>query len=372
MDNIFVTKALLPPYEEYIKRIKPLWSSSRITNMGELHRELEKKLKEYLSVEEISLFTNGHMALELALQAFHLEGEVITTPFTFVSTTHAIARNNLTPVFCDVNEDDYTIDATKIEELITEKTTAIVPVHVYGHICDYKEIDRIARKYHLKVIYDAAHAFGIKKDGTSVANFGDASILSFHATKVFNTIEGGAVVYSDLGLGEELYRLKNFGIRNEVVVDGVGANAKMDEFRAAMGLCNLVYVDEAIKSRKVLYMRYLENLHHINGVQLSVVPCDEEYNYAYFPIFMNQEILGANFRDGLYEFLKEHGIYSRRYFYPLITDMECYRKKFNSKDTPVAKKIADGILTLPIYSDLLLEDVDRICKLIKEYINDGK
>ncbi len=368
MDNIYVTKALLPSYEEYIRQIKPIWESSRITNMGEFHKELEGKLKEYLNAPELSLFTNGHMALELALQAFHLKGEVITTPFTFVSTTHAIVRNNLKPVFCDITEDDYTIDVDKIEELITEKTAAIVPVHVYGHICNTEKIDQLAKKYNLKVIYDAAHAFGIYKNGESVVNFGDASMLSFHATKVFNTIEGGAVVYKDCELGTELYKLKNFGIKNEEIVDGIGANAKLDEFRAAMGLCNLLHVDEVIKKRKILYQRYLDKLSKTEGIKLPKIPENVQYNYAYFPVYFDEDVLGKDVRNNLYDYLKTVGIFSRKYFYPLISDMDCYCERYSSDATPIAKKISNGILTLPLYPQLLLEEVDRICREVTCFI----
>lgn len=251
-EKIFVTKSSMPPFEEYVQMIKPLWNSHMLTNMSTYHKEFEEQLKKYLDIENISLMVNGHMALELALQAMDLSGEVITTPFTFISTTHAIIRNGLQPVFCDVNQDDYTIDTSKIEDLITEKTTAIVPVHVYGNICNIEEIERIAKKYRLKVIYDAAHAFGIKRNGINVANYGDASIFSFHATKVFNTIEGGAVVYQNPEVGDKLYNLKNFGIRSEELVVDIGANAKMNEFQAVMGLCNLKYLDLEVGKRKKL------------------------------------------------------------------------------------------------------------------------
>lgn len=252
MDKILVTKSSMPPLEEYIDEIKDLWDTHWITNMGVEHKKLEGNLKKYLMVDGISLFSNGHMALEMAIQAMELEGEVITTPFTFASTTHAIVRNGLTPVFCDVNSNDFTIDVRKIEELITEKTTAILPVHVYGQVCDVEAIEKIAKKYNLKVIYDAAHAFGVKYKNKGIGSFGDASMFSFHATKVFNTIEGGAVCFQDEEFGLDLYRLKNFGIRNEEIVDSVGANAKMNEFQAAMGICNLRHVDEEIAKGKEL------------------------------------------------------------------------------------------------------------------------
>lgn len=252
MERVNVTRSLLPSLEEYIEEISSMWETHWLTNMGEKHQRLEKQLKEYLDVPDITLMSNGHMALELILQALDLTGEVITTPFTFASTTHAIVRNNLKPVFCDISEDDFTIDVEKIESLITDKTSAILPVHVYGNICQVEEIQRIADKYGLKVIYDAAHTFGETWKGQGIGTFGDASTFSFHATKVFNTIEGGAVCYHDEEIGAKLYKLKNFGIKNEEVVDGIGANAKMNEFQAAMGICNLRHVDEEIEKENIL------------------------------------------------------------------------------------------------------------------------
>lgn len=369
MEKIFVTKAFLPPFEEFVDKIKPLWDSAKITNMGGNYRQLEEELIKFLKIQNISLFTNGHMALELLLQAYGLEGEVITTPYTFASTTHAIVRNGLQPVFCDIKETDYTIDENQIEKLITDKTVAILPVHVYGHPCNDKVLKKIAKKYNLKLIYDAAHAFGVEESGESVVGYGDASILSFHATKVFNTIEGGAAIFKDALLKEKLHGLKNFGIRNELVVDAIGANAKLDEFRAVMGLCNLKYMNEAIEQRKLVYNRYLYNLKGLEGVKLSYVPENEKYNYAYFPVFIDAEEYVEGIRDKIYDYLKEYGIYSRRYFYPLITDMECYKNNYSSQKTPVAKKISEGILTLPIYPGLELDVVDRISGLLRNYLD---
>ena len=269
MKKILVTQSSMPPYEEYIEAIKPLWESHWLTNMGTYHKELEEELKQYLGVPELSLMVNGHMALEMAIQAFDFpeDSEVITTPFTFVSTTHAIVRNRLKPVFCDVKMSDGTIDETKIEDLITEKTVAIVPVHVYGNVCNVEAIQEIADKYNLKVIYDAAHAFGVKYKGVGIGNYGDASVFSFHATKVFNTIEGGAVAFSDHKIYEKLYNLKNFGIRGEELVVAVGANAKMNEFAAIMGLCNLKYLNHAMEERKMKDAYYREKLRQIQGIQ---------------------------------------------------------------------------------------------------------
>lgn len=250
MGEIFVTRSSMPPLEEYIDEIRELWESHWLTNMGAKHKELEKQLRQYLEVEGVSLFSNGHMALEMVIQAMGLSGEVITTPFTFASTTHAIVRNGLTPVFCDINPENFTMDVSKMEALITEKTSAIVPVHVYGQVCQVEEIEEIAKHHDLKVIYDAAHAFGVTYKNRGIGSFGDASMFSFHATKVYNSIEGGCVCFQDQELGLDLYRLKNFGIRNEEVVDSVGANAKMNEFQAAMGICNLRHVEEEIEKRK--------------------------------------------------------------------------------------------------------------------------
>ena len=289
--KILVTQSSMPPYEEYIEAIKPLWDSHWLTNMGVYHKELEKQLKEYLDVEELSLMVNGHMALELAIQAFEFpEGaEVITTPFTFVSTTHAIVRNHLQPVFCDVKLSDGTIDETKIEDLITEKTVAIVPVHVYGNVCNVEEIQRIADKYNLKVIYDSAHAFGVKYKGRGIGSFGDASIFSLHATKVFNTVEGGAVAFSDHKIYEKLYNLKNFGIRGEELVSDIGANAKMNEFCAIMGICNLKHLNTVLAGRKEIYDFYREEISEIDGIFLLDENVNATRNYAYFPVLIKEE-----------------------------------------------------------------------------------
>ena len=365
--EVRVTKSSMPDFTEYMKEIQDLWDTVWPTNMGSKHQLLQKHLSEYLNVEKISLFCNGHMALELALQAFGLTGQVITTPFSFASTTHAIVRNDLTPVFCDINEEDYTIDADKIEQLITPKTTAILPVHVYGNICDHDKIMEIAKKHGLKVIYDAAHAFGIEKNGVNVASYGDASMLSFHATKVFHTIEGGAVVSAYDWLHEKLYQLKNFGIKNEEVVDEIGANAKMNEFQAAMGLCNLRHIDSEIARRKRVAERYREHLEGIAGVKLCRIKDDVKYNYAYFPVIFDSDRLPLD-RDIIFEKLKEQHIFTRKYFFPLINEFDCYRPIYHAAKTPVAKKIASSVLCLPIFADLEWNEVDEICRLIKDMI----
>lgn len=361
--QILVTRSSMPDFEEYCEEIKELWDSHFLTNMGVKHKKLEKELEKYLKTENITLFTNGHLALECIIAAFDFEkrSEVITTPFSFSSTTHAIVRNGLTPVFCDINSEDYTIDVTKIESLITEKTCAILPVHVYGNLCNVEEIERIAKKHNLKVIYDAAHTFGVEKNGKGVASFGDASMFSFHATKVYNTIEGGAVTYSDTTLKKKLNDLKNFGITGPESVEYVGGNAKMNEFQAAMGICNLRHVDAEILKRKAIVERYRNKLENIEGIKLSSIQEGVKSNYAYFPVvFDNYKYT----RDEVFNKLEKENIIARKYFYPLINYYECYRNKYSSKDTPVAKYISDRVLCLPMYADLELEIVNKICDII--------
>lgn len=361
--RINVTRSLLPPFEEYIEEIRPIWESHWLTNRGIKFQELADNLKEYLHVPEISLMSNGHMSLEMALYAMELEGEVITTPFTFASTTHAITRNHLEPVFCDIDPVDFTIDVSKIEKLITDRTSAILPVHVYGNICQVDEINHIAKKYGLKVIYDAAHAFAETYHGQGVGGYGDASIFSFHATKVFNTIEGGCVCFSDEELGVKLSRLKNFGICSEEIVDGIGANAKMNEFQAAMGLCNLRYVDGEIEKRKHLVECYRERLENQKGIRLNVAQKDVKSNYAYFPVVIDAEEFGTS-RDEICEELKKYQIYARKYFYPITNSFDCYRGRFSPEKTPTAWKISKGVMTLPLYGDLEENMVHRICEIV--------
>lgn len=365
MDKIMVTRSSMPEYEEYIKEIKDIWDTHWMTNMGSKHNALEQKLAEYLKVENVSLFSNGHMALELLIQAMGLTGEIITTPYTFASTTHAIVRNGCTPVFCDINPDDYTIDVAKIEALITDKTSAILPVHVYGNICDVEEIERIAKKHNLKVIYDAAHTFGVEYKGRGIASFGDASMFSFHATKVYNTIEGGAICFGNGqgALKEDLYGLKNFGIRGEEIVDAVGANSKMNEFQAAMGLCNLRHVDGEIEKRRVVAERYRERLGRTPGIRLVEAQENVRQNYAYFPVVFEPEIFGKS-RDEIYDELKAKNIFTRKYFYPVTNAFDCYRDKYDPTDTPVALEVSRKVLTLPMYADLSIGQVDMICDYI--------
>lgn len=362
--NVFVTKTSMPPYEEYIEAIKPLWKSHWITNMGRYHDELEKKLTAYLNVQELSLMVNGHMALELAIQAYDFpEGsEVITTPFTFISTTHAIVRNNLQPVFCDVKLCDGTIDEGKIENLITKKTVAILPVHVYGNICNIDEIQRIADKYRLKVIYDAAHAFGVRYRNKGIGSYGDASIFSFHATKVFNTIEGGAVAFSEHKLYDRLYNLKNFGIQGEELVVSIGANAKMNEFSSIMGLCNLKHIDHMIQERKKRWNLYKEKLSNVQGIQFFREKGEIISNYAYFPILIKKD--NHRNRDELYQYLCKKNIYPRKYFYPLSSDQACFKNKYKRTDLENARCLADQVLVLPLYPELEGEIVLYICREI--------
>lgn len=363
--KILVTKSSLPELSEYIDEIRSLWDTHWLTNMGDKHIKLQDELKKFLKVENVALLTNGHMALELTMQALSLKGEVITTPFTFASTTHAIVRNHLQPVFCDIREDDFTMDADRIEKLITDQTSAIVPVHVYGNICEVDKIHKIADRYGLKVIYDAAHAFGETYKGKGIAEFGDVSCFSFHATKVFHTIEGGAACYRDLDFGKKLERLKNFGIKNEEVVEGVGANAKMNEFCAAMGLCNLRHIREEIAKRKQVVEWYREYLEGMNGIQLNIVQEETESNYAYFPIVVHEDEFGST-RNEVAAALEANNIIPRKYFYPLTNSFECYHGKYDQNETPVALYISKRILTLPLYSDLPLREVGRICKIIRE------
>ncbi|MGA4516232.1 DegT/DnrJ/EryC1/StrS family aminotransferase [Solibacillus silvestris] len=360
---IQVTKSSMPNFDEYINEIKDLWESQWLTNSGIKHAELTEKLEYYLKTPNVSLFTNGHLALESAIEAFNLTGEVITTPFTFASTTHAIVRKGLTPVFADIDPDDFTIQADNIERLITDKTSAIIPVHVYGNICDVYKIEKIAKKYNLKVIYDAAHAFGVTLDGKGIANFGDASMFSFHATKVFHTIEGGALTYKDVSIKNRVEMIKNFGITGPESVEYIGGNAKMNEFQAAMGLCNIRNIDQEIEKRKKVYERYTENLIGNKGIKLPTIPRGIKSNFAYFPVLFDQYGIS---RDTIHDELIKQNIYTRKYFYPLSNSFKCYEGKFTSNRTPIAKDVTKKVLTLPLYADLPSEEVDRICSIIKQ------
>ena len=367
---IYVTRSSMPTIEDYIEEIRPIFESRTLTNMGPVYKKFQKQLMEYLEVPELSLFVNGHMALELAIQALGLKkqgkalggGEVITTPFTFVSTVHAITRNGLKPVFCDIRRSDYCMDPEKIEALITDKTVAIIPVHVYGNICDTEKIEKIADKHGLKVIYDGAHAFGEKYHGVGIGNFGDATMFSFHATKVFHSIEGGAIAFQDKRYGTPLHELKNFGIHGEVEISAIGGNAKLDEFRAAMGICNLRRMDECIRARKAVHDRYFEWMTDVKGITLCPTQEGVTPNYAYFPVYFDKKKFGKS-RDDIYAALKTQEIYTRKYFYPAINELECYAE-YRDQKTPVTHDVATHILTLPIYEELEMKDVDRICDLI--------
>lgn len=374
-----VTRSSMPSFEEYTEEIREMWDTHWLTNMGPKHKQLEADLANYLGIskDNIALFVNGHQALECILEAMQLgkeknvwgepKNEVITTPFTFASTTHAIVRKGLKPVFCDVKHDDFTIDPEKIEDLITDRTCAIVPIHVYGNLCDTEAIQKIADKYHLKVIYDAAHAFAVTKDGVSSAEFGDASMFSFHATKVFNTIEGGAVCFKDSEMKTVLNQWKNFGITGPETTEFIGGNAKMNEFAAAMGICNLRHLDEEIAKRKKVVERYIDRLGNVEGIQLNVIQEGIISNYAYFPVLFDEKILGVT-RDEVFDELVDNGIGARKYFYPLTSAYECYQGIFDINDTPIALQKSLEVITLPMYADLEIEQVDRICDVILKKI----
>lgn len=373
--RILVTRSSMPALDEYVEEIKEMWDSHWLTNTGVKYVQLEQNLADYLRISQdnIMLFANGHLALECIIEALRLgkeknsrgeyKDEVITTPFTFASTTHAIVRKNLRPVFCDIRPDNFTLDSAKLEDLITDKTCAIIPVHVYGNLCDVEAIQKIADQYKLKVIYDAAHAFAVEKDGKSSASFGDASMYSFHATKVFNTVEGGAVCFKNSALKVRLEECKNFGITAAETSEFAGGNAKMNEFAAAMGICNLRHLDAEIEKRKRVNQRYRELLDEVPGIQLDEVQNGVKHNYSYFPIIVNEEIAGCT-RDNIFEELEKKGIGARKYFYPLTSSYPCYEGMFDINKTPIALAISKRVLTLPIYADLSLEDVDLICNVV--------
>jgi len=364
--SITVTQPCLPPLEEFIPYLQQIWDNKWLTNNGPLHQQLERELADYLGVKYISLFSNGTLALISALQALNITGEVITTPFSFVATTHSLWWNKITPVFVDIEPEYLNLDPAKIEAAITPRTTAIIPVHVYGNPCRMDEIQAIADKHGLKVIYDAAHAFGVKKDGESILNQGDLSVLSFHATKVYSTIEGGAIICHSAEMKHHIDNLKNFGFRGELIVEEPGINAKLNEVQAAYGLLQLKYIDSFIAKRKEITELYFQLLTGIKGIRL--LPCMEHitHAYSYFPILIDESEYGIS-RDALYDKLKENNIFARRYFYPLISDFEPYKEldSANTKNLPVATKAALQVLCLPIYVELNELDVAKICSLIK-------
>lgn len=364
--KIMVTRSFLPPYEEYCNEIAEIWDNHWLTNMGVKHETLKKELKKFLKVNNVSLYTNGHLALEVAIKGLKLSGEIITTPYTFASTTHAITRNALKPVFCDINLENFTIDTKKIESLITDKTSAILPVHVYGTPCDVDEIERIAKKYNLKVIYDAAHAFGVEIAGEGIANYGDVSMFSFHATKVFHTIEGGALTYNNEEYSKFFRLEKNFGIANEESVVENGGNAKMNEFQATMGLVNLKYIERGIQRRKKIVETYRELLKNIEGITYLKDIKNVRHNYAYFPIIIDENKYGKS-RNEVFEKLKEYNIFARKYFYPLTSDFECYKDiKSNEENLKNSKYISDRVMTLPLYEGLEIGDIEYICEVFKK------
>ena len=361
---IYVTQPALPPLEEFIPYLEKIWSSKILTNGGAFHQQLEQALCEFLGVKYISLFANGTLALITALQSLRITGEVITTPYSFVATSHALLWNGIRPVFVDIDPKTYNMDPARIEAAITPQTTAIMPVHCYGHPCDVKRIEKIADNYGLKVIYDAAHAFGVQCHGGSVLNHGDLSVLSFHATKVFNTFEGGAIVSPDAKTKQRIDHLKNFGFVDEVTVVASGINGKMSEINAAFGLLQLKGIDAALEKRKEIDALYRKGLDGVRGIQCMRQDLEDVANYAYFPILVQPDYPLA--RDELYEVLREHEIYARRYFYPLISDFPMYRGMPSAAhaNLPVARNVAAQVLCLPIYPALELSQVEHVVSII--------
>ena len=363
--RITVTSPLLPSLDEFNEMLKEIWASKWVTNMGQFHKQLEQSLCEYLKVPYISLFTNGTLPLLTALQALHIRGEVITTPYSFVATTHSIWWNGCHPVFVDIEEETCGMNPDRIEAAITPNTTAILPVHCYGRPVKMNRIQEIADKYGLKVIYDAAHAFGVTADGESVLNAGDLSTLSFHATKVFNTLEGGALVMHDEQTKKRIDYLKNFGFAGETEVVGPGINSKMDEVRCAYGLLNLKQVEDAIQKRHLVAERYREALRGVSGIRFFDDMPGVRHNYSYFPIFVNASGYGCT-RDELYLKMREHGVFGRRYFYPLISTFSTYRNlpSATPENLPVATKMAEEVICLPMHHELSEDDLTRIISLI--------
>jgi dTDP-4-amino-4,6-dideoxygalactose transaminase len=362
--NIYVTRPFLPPLEEFIPYLEKIWSGKILTNGGPYHQQLEAMLCEHLGVEHVALFTNGTIALITALQALRITGEVITTPYSFVATSHSLLWNGIKPVFVDIDRDTLNLDPSKIEAAITPQTTAIMPVHCYGHPCDVSAIERIADTYNLRVIYDAAHAFGVENNEGSILKHGDLSVLSFHATKVFNTFEGGAIVCPDLKTKLRIDQLKNFGHAGEVTVVAPGINGKMSEFNAALGLLQLQHIGEALAQRKAIDAAYRERLNGVKGIRCLRKPYEKVPNYAYFPILVEGDYPLS--RDGLNQALRDHGIHPRRYFFPLISDFPMYRglPSAHRDNLPVATATAQKILCLPIYPGLDIEAIQEVVRLI--------
>ena len=364
---IYVTSPLLPSLEDFTFLLKEIWESKMLTNNGNFHQKLEEELAKYLKVPYLSLFTNGTLPLITALQAMRITGEVITTPFSFVATTHSLWWNGIKPVFVDIEPETCNLDPSKIEAAITPRTTAIMPVHVYGKPCKTKEIQEIANKYGLKVIYDAAHAFGVEINGESILNFGDMATLSFHATKVYNTLEGGALVVHDEQTKKRIDYLKNFGFASETEVVAPGINSKVDEVRAAYGLLNLKQVDHAINSRRKVAIRYRDELQGVKGITFFNDIPGVHHNYSYFPIFINAEEYGMT-RDELYFKMKEHNVFGRRYFYPLISTFSTYRglDSANPDNLPIATQMSNNVICLPMHHALSENEVEYILQIIKK------
>ncbi|MBH9966626.1 DegT/DnrJ/EryC1/StrS family aminotransferase [[Bacillus] enclensis] len=361
---VTVTQPSLPDFESYMSYVKEIWDRKWLTNNGPVHEDFKKQLKQYLHSSNVELFTNGHLALEVSLKALGLTGEVITTPFTFASTIHAIRNCNLEPVFCDIDPNKFNIDPLKIEELITERTSAILAVHVFGQPCDVSAIEEIADKHGLKVVYDAAHAFGVEVDGKGIANFGDVSMFSFHATKVFHSIEGGMLSYSDDSLTPVLNAYKNFGMTSPEDINYIGTNAKMNEFQAAMGLCNLEIVDNEIKSRGEAFKRYMKELDKLKDIQLMNVPDAVKPNYSYFPVLLKDQ----GQRDFLSDQLAKYKVIARKYFYPLCSQFECY--DYDANETPIALNVSNRVLCLPMHANLSVQEVSQICEIIQYELGD--
>ena len=366
---IYIARPPLPDRTAVYRKIDEIWDSQWLTNIGHQHREFESKVQEYLGVPNVSLFCNGTMALQLACQALRLSGEVITTPFTFAATSHVLYWNNLKPVFCDIESQSFNIDPDRIESLITPYTTAILPVHVFGHPCDIEAIETIAKRYGIRVIYDAAHCFGVEVNGESIGNFGDISMFSFHATKIFHTMEGGALTYRGSSLKERLELARNFGFKGEEKIVVPGINGKMNEIQAAIGILMLDLIKEEIRKRKQLSVIYRERLKSIPGIDFREDILNVKHNYYNFVITVNEEEFGIN-RDELYIALKKYNVFTRKYFYPLCSQLQCYKQLPSSSaaNLPVAEKITRTVLSLPLYGILDEEDIQRICDIV-EYIH---
>lgn len=362
---IFVTRPFMPPFDEFCQGLREVWNSQWLTNNGPLLKRYLEELGEYFQTDNICLFSNGTLALQIALQGMGISGEVITTPFTFVATTHALYWNKVRPVFCDIEPETYTLDPSKVEELITPWTTAILAVHVFGRPCRIDELAAIAERHNLRLIYDAAHAFGVRVNGKPIGHYGDLSMFSFHATKLYHSIEGGMLTFKDSGLTQTFNYLKNFGFKSETEVVMPGTNAKMNEMQALMGSIMLKYIDSLLVKRKKIYYQYKHRLCQIPGITFSPDPeGNVEYNYSYVPILIDKTKFGIS-RDDVYQRLKEYNVFTRRYFYPLLTDFSCYRSIAISKPLKEASRIANQVITLPTYDDLTEDDVNNICDIVE-------